>query len=168
MHKVCSMSTDTSQTPHHLVSSRFHEHRLRSEGGFLLASLWGEKNSWIIQQHEGSQQHMKIGYSDGQTQRSPSWCLTHKFVRLFSHASLHMFTALFSSPLQITPESENDFGSYNCTASNEMGTESKEFLLIQAGQWWGCDLNLILIYSIWPWHVIILEIQLSRVWWIFQ
>ncbi|XP_076592120.1 neural cell adhesion molecule 1b isoform X5 [Chaetodon auriga] len=37
-----------------------------------------------------------------------------------------------SSYLQITPESENDFGSYNCTASNEMGTESKEFLLIQA------------------------------------
>ncbi|TKS80862.1 Neural cell adhesion molecule 1 [Collichthys lucidus] len=33
---------------------------------------------------------------------------------------------------EITPESENDFGSYNCTASNEMGTESKEFLLIQA------------------------------------
>ncbi|KAM7399167.1 hypothetical protein PAMP_018454 [Pampus punctatissimus] len=32
----------------------------------------------------------------------------------------------------VTPESENDFGSYNCTASNEMGTESKEFLLIQA------------------------------------
>ncbi|XP_029964356.1 neural cell adhesion molecule 1b isoform X4 [Salarias fasciatus] len=37
-----------------------------------------------------------------------------------------------ASYLQITPESENDFGSYNCTASNEMGTESKEFLLIQA------------------------------------
>ncbi|XP_056296345.1 neural cell adhesion molecule 1b isoform X5 [Pseudoliparis swirei] len=43
---------------------------------------------------------------------------------------------IFRSPsacyLQITPESENDFGSYNCTASNEIGTESKEFLLIQA------------------------------------
>ena len=58
--------------------------------------------------------------------------MTHKFVHLFWYAALHIFA--FFLPLQITPESENDFGSYNCTASNEMGTESKEFLLIQAGQ----------------------------------
>ncbi|KAM3615929.1 uncharacterized protein V6R79_009853 [Siganus canaliculatus] len=43
-----------------------------------------------------------------------------------------IFRTPSSSYLQITPESENDFGSYNCTASNEMGTESREFLLIQA------------------------------------
>lgn len=36
------------------------------------------------------------------------------------------------SYLEITPDSQNDFGSYNCTASNAIGTESKEFLLIQA------------------------------------
>uniref|UniRef100_A0A7N8XY72 Neural cell adhesion molecule 1a n=1 Tax=Mastacembelus armatus TaxID=205130 RepID=A0A7N8XY72_9TELE len=36
------------------------------------------------------------------------------------------------SYLEITPDSQNDFGSYNCTATNVMGTESKEFLLIQA------------------------------------
>ncbi|XP_076118525.1 neural cell adhesion molecule 1-like [Alosa pseudoharengus] len=36
------------------------------------------------------------------------------------------------SYLELTPDSQNDFGSYNCTASNVMGTESKEFLLIQA------------------------------------
>ncbi|XP_040005839.1 neural cell adhesion molecule 1a isoform X2 [Xiphias gladius] len=36
------------------------------------------------------------------------------------------------SYLEITPDSESDFGSYNCTATNVMGTESKEFLLIQA------------------------------------
>lgn len=36
------------------------------------------------------------------------------------------------SYLEITPDSQNDFGSYNCTASNAMGSESKEFLLIQA------------------------------------
>ncbi|XP_015239060.1 PREDICTED: neural cell adhesion molecule 1 isoform X4 [Cyprinodon variegatus] len=46
--------------------------------------------------------------------------------------NIKIFRTPSSSYLQITPESENDFGSYNCTASNEMGTESKEFLLIQA------------------------------------
>ncbi|XP_026175204.1 neural cell adhesion molecule 1b isoform X2 [Mastacembelus armatus] len=46
--------------------------------------------------------------------------------------NIKIFRTPSVSYLQITPESENDFGSYNCTASNEMGTESKEFLLIQA------------------------------------
>uniref|UniRef100_A0A3Q3JLB7 Neural cell adhesion molecule 1b n=1 Tax=Monopterus albus TaxID=43700 RepID=A0A3Q3JLB7_MONAL len=46
--------------------------------------------------------------------------------------NIKIFRTPLISYLQITPESENDFGSYNCTASNEMGTESKEFLLIQA------------------------------------
>uniref|UniRef100_A0A3Q2W5W7 Neural cell adhesion molecule 1b n=1 Tax=Haplochromis burtoni TaxID=8153 RepID=A0A3Q2W5W7_HAPBU len=46
--------------------------------------------------------------------------------------NIKIFRTPSASFLQITPESENDFGSYNCTASNEMGTESKEFLLIQA------------------------------------
>ncbi|XP_051793298.1 neural cell adhesion molecule 1-like isoform X5 [Acanthochromis polyacanthus] len=36
------------------------------------------------------------------------------------------------SYLEITPDSQNDFGSYNCTATNVMGAESKEFILIQA------------------------------------
>ncbi|XP_045930547.1 neural cell adhesion molecule 1b isoform X3 [Micropterus dolomieu] len=46
--------------------------------------------------------------------------------------NIKIFRTPSFSYLQITPEYENDFGSYNCTASNEMGTESKEFLLIQA------------------------------------
>ncbi|KAK9521024.1 hypothetical protein VZT92_020867 [Zoarces viviparus] len=46
--------------------------------------------------------------------------------------NIKIFRSPSASYLQITPESENDFGSYNCTASNEIGTESKEFLLIQA------------------------------------
>lgn len=33
---------------------------------------------------------------------------------------------------QVTPDSDG-FGSYNCTATNMMGTDSKEFLLIAAG-----------------------------------
>ncbi|XP_010891829.1 neural cell adhesion molecule 1a isoform X16 [Esox lucius] len=36
------------------------------------------------------------------------------------------------SYLEVSPDSQNDFGSYNCTASNVIGVESKEFLLIQA------------------------------------
>ncbi|XP_061607150.1 neural cell adhesion molecule 1a isoform X7 [Phyllopteryx taeniolatus] len=36
------------------------------------------------------------------------------------------------SYLEVFPESHSDFGSYNCTATNVMGIESKEFLLIQA------------------------------------
>ncbi|XP_068172869.1 neural cell adhesion molecule 1b isoform X3 [Antennarius striatus] len=46
--------------------------------------------------------------------------------------NIKIYRSPLSSYLQINPKSENDFGSYNCTASNEMGTESKEFLLIQA------------------------------------
>ncbi|XP_033486775.1 neural cell adhesion molecule 1b isoform X2 [Epinephelus lanceolatus] len=46
--------------------------------------------------------------------------------------NIKIFRSPSASYLQITPESENDFGSYNCTASNEMGTEAKEFLLIPA------------------------------------
>uniref|UniRef100_A0A665UZM1 Neural cell adhesion molecule 1-like n=1 Tax=Echeneis naucrates TaxID=173247 RepID=A0A665UZM1_ECHNA len=42
---------------------------------------------------------------------------------------------IYSTPtisyLEVTPD-QSDFGSYNCTATNVMGTESKEFLLIQA------------------------------------
>ncbi|XP_072303045.1 neural cell adhesion molecule 1a isoform X7 [Eucyclogobius newberryi] len=36
------------------------------------------------------------------------------------------------SYLEINPDSQSDYGSYNCSATNVMGTESKEFLLIQA------------------------------------
>ncbi|XP_037324017.2 neural cell adhesion molecule 1a isoform X1 [Pungitius pungitius] len=36
------------------------------------------------------------------------------------------------SYLEITPDSQYNFGTYNCTATNVMGSESKEFVLIQA------------------------------------
>ncbi|XP_077596393.1 neural cell adhesion molecule 1a isoform X6 [Stigmatopora nigra] len=43
---------------------------------------------------------------------------------------------IYSTPgisyLEVSPESQSDFGSFNCTATNALGTESKEFLLIQA------------------------------------
>ncbi|XP_070700339.1 neural cell adhesion molecule 1a isoform X2 [Pempheris klunzingeri] len=46
--------------------------------------------------------------------------------------NLKIFNTPTISYLEVTPDSQNDFGSYNCTATNTMGTESKEFLLIQA------------------------------------
>ncbi|GCB60774.1 hypothetical protein scyTo_0014225 [Scyliorhinus torazame] len=36
--------------------------------------------------------------------------------------------------LEITPAVDSDFGSYNCTASNRIGTSSQEFTLVQAGK----------------------------------
>ncbi|XP_061683873.1 neural cell adhesion molecule 1b isoform X4 [Syngnathoides biaculeatus] len=47
-------------------------------------------------------------------------------------SNVKIFRSPLASYLQVTPASENDFGSYNCTASNEVGTEAKEFVLIQA------------------------------------
>ncbi|XP_077397706.1 neural cell adhesion molecule 1b isoform X3 [Festucalex cinctus] len=47
-------------------------------------------------------------------------------------SNIKIFRSPSASYLQVTPASENDFGSYNCTASNEMGTEAKEFVLVQA------------------------------------
>ncbi|KAM9332340.1 neural cell adhesion molecule 1a isoform 2-T2 [Pholidichthys leucotaenia] len=46
--------------------------------------------------------------------------------------NMKIYNTAAVSYLEITPDSHNDFGSYNCTATNVMGTESKEFLLIQA------------------------------------
>ena len=46
---------------------------------------------------------------------------------------------------QVTPDSQNDFGSYNCTARNDVGVESKEFLLIEAG--WSSDCFLSHVYT---------------------
>ncbi|KAI1893495.1 hypothetical protein AGOR_G00124310 [Albula goreensis] len=46
--------------------------------------------------------------------------------------NVKIFNAPTVSHLEVTPESQNDFGSYNCTATNAIGQESKEFLLIPA------------------------------------
>lgn len=110
---------------------------------FFQLHCWEKKISWIIQQQESSQQQIKIGYSNGQTKRSPSVFDTQVSSSVLVHCPSYIY-CFIPPPLQITPESENDFGSYNCTASNEMGTESKEFLLIQAGQWQCCDSKSIL------------------------
>ncbi|XP_072548255.1 neural cell adhesion molecule 1b isoform X5 [Salminus brasiliensis] len=47
-------------------------------------------------------------------------------------SNIKIYNTPSASFLEVNPDSQNDFGSYNCTASNEIGTESKEFILIQA------------------------------------
>jgi len=46
---------------------------------------------------------------------------------------------------QVSPESQSDFGNYNCTASNEIGTESREFIMIPAGLFLCIDLKMYTI-----------------------
>ncbi|XP_063059188.1 neural cell adhesion molecule 1-like [Engraulis encrasicolus] len=60
-----------------------------------------------------------VWYSDGQPLPSPN------------NTHIKIFNTPAASYLEVVP-SETDFGSYNCTASNGMGRESKEFLLIEA------------------------------------
>lgn len=70
------------------------------------------------------------------TPGSRSWrCLiAAQIVRAATGVCCENSLIIFLFPLfQVNPNSQTDFGSYNCTATNVMGTESKEFLLISAG-----------------------------------
>ncbi|XP_059495014.1 neural cell adhesion molecule 1 isoform X5 [Stegostoma tigrinum] len=49
-----------------------------------------------------------------------------------NYSSIKIYSTRSTNYLQVTPDSENDFGPYNCTASNRVGVESKEFILVQA------------------------------------
>ncbi|XP_016896973.1 neural cell adhesion molecule 1a [Cynoglossus semilaevis] len=46
--------------------------------------------------------------------------------------NIKVYNTQTTSYLEVTPLSASEFGSYNCSATNSMGTESKEFLLLQA------------------------------------
>ncbi|XP_069565845.1 neural cell adhesion molecule 1a isoform X12 [Brachyistius frenatus] len=48
-----------------------------------------------------------------------------------NYTNMKIYNTQTVSYLEVTPD-EDDFGSYNCTATNAMGTGSKEFILIQA------------------------------------
>ncbi|XP_038635653.1 neural cell adhesion molecule 1-like isoform X29 [Scyliorhinus canicula] len=49
-----------------------------------------------------------------------------------NYSNIKIYNTRSTNYLQVTPDSENDFGPYNCTASNHVGVESKEFILVQA------------------------------------
>ncbi|KAK7171670.1 hypothetical protein R3I93_004084 [Phoxinus phoxinus] len=47
-------------------------------------------------------------------------------------SNIKIYSRPSASYLEVSPESQSDFGNYNCTASNEIGTESREFIMIPA------------------------------------
>ncbi|XP_026081974.1 neural cell adhesion molecule 1-like isoform X6 [Carassius auratus] len=47
-------------------------------------------------------------------------------------SNIKIYNTPSASYLEVNPESQSDFGNYNCSASNEIGTESKEFIMIPA------------------------------------
>ncbi|XP_052431984.1 neural cell adhesion molecule 1b isoform X15 [Carassius gibelio] len=47
-------------------------------------------------------------------------------------SNIKIYNMPSASYLEVNPESQSDFGNYNCSASNEIGTESKEFIVIPA------------------------------------
>ncbi|KAA0720098.1 Neural cell adhesion molecule 1 [Triplophysa tibetana] len=63
---------------------------------------------------------------------SVSWFRDGQLLPSANTTYVKIYNTPTSSFLEVTPESQNDFGSYNCTATNVIGTESKEFILIQA------------------------------------
>ncbi|XP_077402547.1 neural cell adhesion molecule 1a isoform X7 [Vanacampus margaritifer] len=63
---------------------------------------------------------------------SVTWFRDGLLVPSVNTSNVKIYNTPSVSYLEVSPESQSDFGSYNCTATNVMGTESKEFLLIQA------------------------------------
>uniref|UniRef100_A0A673NH81 Neural cell adhesion molecule 1-like n=1 Tax=Sinocyclocheilus rhinocerous TaxID=307959 RepID=A0A673NH81_9TELE len=47
-------------------------------------------------------------------------------------SNIKIYNTPSASYLEVNAESQSDFGNYNCSASNEIGTESKEFIVIPA------------------------------------
>uniref|UniRef100_A0A8C1YMB2 Neural cell adhesion molecule 1a n=1 Tax=Cyprinus carpio TaxID=7962 RepID=A0A8C1YMB2_CYPCA len=61
-----------------------------------------------------------------------SWFRDGQLLPSANTTNVKIYNTPAASFLEVTPESQNDFGSYNCTATNVIGTESKEFILVQA------------------------------------
>ncbi|XP_051955290.1 neural cell adhesion molecule 1-like isoform X1 [Xyrauchen texanus] len=63
---------------------------------------------------------------------SVSWFHNNQLLPSSNTTNVKIYNTPTVSYLEVTPESQNDFGSYNCTATNVIGTESKDIILIQA------------------------------------
>ncbi|CAM4668492.1 unnamed protein product [Leuciscus chuanchicus] len=63
---------------------------------------------------------------------SISWFRDGQMLPNANTTNVKIYNTPTISFLEVTPVSQNDFGDYNCTATNVIGTESKDFILIQA------------------------------------
>ncbi|KAG1940667.1 neural cell adhesion molecule, partial [Pimephales promelas] len=63
---------------------------------------------------------------------SISWFRDGQMLPNANTTNVKIYNTPTVSFLEVTPVSQNDFGDYNCTATNVIGTESMDFILIQA------------------------------------
>ncbi|XP_053126184.1 neural cell adhesion molecule 1 isoform X4 [Hemicordylus capensis] len=61
-----------------------------------------------------------------------SWFRDGQLLPSSNYSNIRIYNTPAASYLEVTPDSENDFGNYNCTAVNRIGQESSEFILVQA------------------------------------
>ncbi|KAM8795647.1 neural cell adhesion molecule 1 isoform 2-T2 [Eudromia elegans] len=61
-----------------------------------------------------------------------SWFRDGQLLPSSNYSNIKIYNTASASYLEVTPDSENDFGNYNCTAVNRIGQESSEFILVQA------------------------------------
>uniref|UniRef100_A0A2K5DVC9 Neural cell adhesion molecule 1 n=1 Tax=Aotus nancymaae TaxID=37293 RepID=A0A2K5DVC9_AOTNA len=78
-----------------------------------------------------------------------SWFRDGQLLPSSNYSNIKIYSTPSASYLEVTPDSENDFGNYNCTAVNRIGQESLEFILVQAGK---CPLQLSLFCD--PSHIL--------------
>ncbi|XP_018079830.1 neural cell adhesion molecule 1-B isoform X13 [Xenopus laevis] len=61
-----------------------------------------------------------------------SWFRDGQLLPSSNFSNIKIYNGPTFSSLEVNPDSENDFGNYNCSAVNSIGHESSEFILVQA------------------------------------
>ncbi|KAB0388573.1 hypothetical protein E2I00_011793 [Balaenoptera physalus] len=74
----------------------------------------------------------KTGGREGRAGATISWFRDGQLLPSSNYSNIKIYNTPSASYLEVTPDSENDFGNYNCTAVNRIGQESLEFILVQA------------------------------------
>ncbi|NXG16607.1 NCAM1 protein, partial [Grallaria varia] len=76
-----------------------------------------------------------------------SWFRDGQLLPSSNYSNIKIYNTPSASYLEVTPDSENDFGNYNCTAVNRIGQESSEFILVQADTPSSPSINRVEPYS---------------------